>query len=121
MKAWLTLPTQTEAINTLADVLDSKLQFRMVMLGQDEETTMAESTDPVVQKIWKDKIEMPYTKHSPLNGVYYDEEVLLDLKSGIEPAVYVNFSTSTGDPLVYVAPRPALPHLIHGMGWGFNK
>ena len=66
LKAHLTTPTFTKPINSLADVIESGLEWGMVMYGEEEERMMAESTDPVISTIWRDKIEEPYRPIPPV-------------------------------------------------------
>ncbi len=55
LKAYMTTPTFTAAINTLKGVLDSGLPWSMVLYGEEEEAMMAQSTDPIIKKIWDEK------------------------------------------------------------------
>ena len=66
LRAFLTTPTFSSPINTLAEVIESGLPWGMVMYGEEEERLMAESTDPVISTIWNDKIEEPYRPIPPV-------------------------------------------------------
>ena len=55
LKAFLTNPTYESSIETLVDILDSGLPWDMVLYGEEIERLMAESDDPVISKIWRDK------------------------------------------------------------------
>ena len=66
LRAFLITPTLTKPINTLAEVVESGLEWGMVMYGEEEERMMAESTDPVISTIWRDKIEEPYRPIPPV-------------------------------------------------------
>ena len=74
LKAHLTTPTFTQPINSLAEVIESGLEWGMVMYGEEEERMMAQSTDPVISTIWKYKIEEPYR---PIPPVSYSKNVNL--------------------------------------------
>ena len=60
LKAFLTTPTYTKPMNTLSDVLKSNLPWGMVLYGEEEEEMMAQSTDPVIKKVWDDKVIEEY-------------------------------------------------------------
>ncbi len=119
LKAWLTYPGKSVPINTLSDILESNLPWRMVISGQQEETIMAESKDPTIQKVWLGKEVAEYSANSRIEGAYLGQEVFLDFKSGMEAAAFVKFSSMTGDPLVHISPVPVL--MKHQVGWAFNK
>ena len=61
LKSFLTNPLLTKPISTLQQVIDSGLPWGMVLYGEEEEEMMAESTDPVIQTIWREKIVTPYS------------------------------------------------------------
>ena len=61
LKAFLTTPSFTKPINTLAEVLASGLPWGMVLYGEEEEEMMAQSEDPVVRRIWQEKIVTEYS------------------------------------------------------------
>ena len=61
LKAFLTTPSFTKSINTLAEVLASGLPWGMVLYGEEEEEMMAQSEDPVVRRIWQEKIVTEYS------------------------------------------------------------
>ena len=67
LKAHLTTPTFTKPINTLKEVVESGLEWGMVMYGEEEERMMAQSKDPVISAIWKYKVEEPYRSVPPVN------------------------------------------------------
>ena len=64
LRAFLITPTFTEPINTLAEVIESGLEWGLVLYGEEEEIQMAQSTDPVISKIWKDKTVVPLEGHA---------------------------------------------------------
>ena len=70
LRAFLTTPTFSSPINTLAEVIESGLPWGMVgeqgCHGEEEESLMAQSTDPVISVIWRDKIEEPYRPIPPV-------------------------------------------------------
>ena len=72
LKAHLTTPSFSKPINSLADVVESGLEWGMVMYGEEEERMMAESTDPVISTIWRDKVEEPYRSNPPVS-LYYTQ------------------------------------------------
>ena len=45
---------------TLKQVLDSGLTWGMVLYGEEEEEMMQKSTDPVIKRIWDEKIVEEY-------------------------------------------------------------
>ena len=75
------------------------------MYGEEEEEMMASSKDPVIQKIWNEKILASYAPVPDIFGVYKGEKIFIDWKSGLEPAVYIRYSTPSGDPLIHIAPK----------------
>ena len=60
-------PTFTKPIQTLKEVVESGLEWGMVMYGEEEERMMAQSTDPVISAIWKYKVEEPYRPNPPVS------------------------------------------------------
>lgn len=50
-----------------------------------------------------------------LNG----KRVLIDWKSGIEPAIYARYSKPNGEALIYMSPKPVFGTISNG--WGFHK
>ena len=66
LRAFLITPTLTNPINTLKEVVESGLEWGMVMYGEEEERMMAQSTDPVISAIWKYKVEEPYRSIPPV-------------------------------------------------------
>ena len=64
LRAFLITPSFTEPINSLAEVIDSGLEWGLVLYGEEEEIQMAQSTDPVISKIWKDKTVVPLEGHA---------------------------------------------------------
>jgi hypothetical protein len=69
LKAYMTTPTYTSQIKTLSEVIDSGLTWQMVMYGEEEEARMAVSTDPIIKKIWDDKIVVEYSS-TPMVSVH---------------------------------------------------
>ena len=67
LRAFLITPTFTKPINTLKEVVESGLEWGMVMYGEEEERMMAQSKDPVISAIWKYKIEEPYRPTPPVS------------------------------------------------------
>ena len=57
-------PTFTKPINTLAEVIESGLEWGLVLYGEEEEIQMAQSTDPVISTIWRDKNVVPLEEHA---------------------------------------------------------
>ena len=45
--------------------------------------------------------------------------MFIDWKSGLEPAIYVHYSTPAGRPLIHLAPDPVF--MPNYPGWGFHK
>ena len=64
------------------------------------------SQDPIIQTIWNEKIVAPYNAVPQIRPVYDGEKVFIDWKSGLEPAIFVRYSTPAGDPLIHVASNP---------------
>ena len=67
LKAYLTTPSFTQPMTTLKDVVDSGLPWGMVLYGEDEERLMAQSQDPIIQTIWRDKITEIYRPVPPVS------------------------------------------------------
>ena len=67
LRAFLITPSFTDPINTLKEVVESGLEWGMVMYGEEEERMMAQSTDPVISAIWKYKVEEPYRPTPPVS------------------------------------------------------
>jgi hypothetical protein len=63
----MTTPTYTNPINTLSEVLESGLPWGMVLYGEEEEEMMAKSTDPVIKRIWNEKIVTEYAPTPKVN------------------------------------------------------
>jgi hypothetical protein len=81
LTAFMTKPTFTSPINTLSEVLESKLPWGMVLYGEEEETMMAKSTDPVIQRIWSKKNVEEYAPIPNVNVHIYDNHICLCIKS----------------------------------------
>jgi hypothetical protein len=54
-----------------------------------------------------------------VDSVFAGESIFIDWKSGLEPAIYVKYSTPGGDPLVHLASNPVF--MPNFPGWGFYK
>merc|ERR1712198_221261 len=107
LKAFLTLPVYQPPIDTLKDVLDSGLPWGMVLYGEEEEEMMASSEDAVIRRIWDEKNIKPYSPTvAEVDSVLEGKSIFIDWKSGLEPAIFVKYSTPSGDPLVHLANRP---------------
>ena len=78
----------------------------MVLYGEEEEEMMANSEDPIIRTIWNNKIVAPYNAVPQIRPVYEGKKVFIDWKSGLEPAIFVRYSTPAGDPLIHVASNP---------------
>ncbi|XP_059088023.1 glutamate receptor ionotropic, NMDA 2D-like isoform X1 [Tigriopus californicus] len=117
VKSFMTNPLFTQPIRTLEELIDSGLPWGMVLYGEEEEEMMAESTDPVIQVIWRDKIVTEYSQVPQIEGVYLGKKAFIDWKSGLEPAIFVRYSNPDGTPLIYKSPNPVfMPNLP---GWAF--
>lgn len=121
LKAFLTTPGYSSPIDTLADVLGSGLPWGMVLYGEEEEEMMASSPlGSDVRTIWDDKNIKPYSPTvAEVDNVFAGESIFIDWKSGLEPAIYVKYSTPGGDPLVHLASNPVF--MPNFPGWGFFK
>jgi len=120
LKAFLTTPGIGLPIDTLKDVLDSGLSWGMVLYGEEEEEMMAESPDPVIQRIWQEKEVKPYSPTvAEVDSVLVGESIFIDWKSGLEPAIFAKYSTPGGDPLVHLASNPVF--MPNFPGWAFHK
>ena len=60
LMAFMTTPSLTSPIDTLKQVLDSGLSWAMVLYGEEEEEMMQKSTDPVIKRIWDEKMVEEY-------------------------------------------------------------
>jgi hypothetical protein len=60
LKAYMTTPAYTSPIKTLSGVIESGLPWHMVLYGEEEEVLMSVSKDPVIKKIWNDKLIVEY-------------------------------------------------------------
>nr|XP_040569314.1 glutamate receptor ionotropic, delta-2-like [Lepeophtheirus salmonis] len=118
LKAYLTTPTFSNPINTLEDVVENDLPWGMILYGELEESIMAQSKDKIVQKIWADKIVLEYQVLPQIEPVYKGEMILIDWKNGLTPGLKVEFSTSGGDPLLYMSPHPIF--MNNYSGWAFK-
>lgn len=121
LKAFLTTPGYSSPIDSLGDVLDSGLPWGMVLYGEEEEEMMASSPlGSDVRTIWDDKNIKPYSPTvAEVDNVFAGESIFIDWKSGLEPAIYVKYSTPGGDPLVHLASNPVF--MPNFPGWGFYK
>jgi hypothetical protein len=52
-------------------------------------------------------------------SVYQGKAVFIDWKSGLDPAIFVHYSTPSGDKLIHRAPNPVF--MPNYPGWGFHK
>lgn len=66
LKSHLMTPTYTPPITDLKDTLESGLKWGMVLYGEDIEVMMAHSKDPVISKIWSDKIVVQFEPSPPV-------------------------------------------------------
>ena len=89
----------------------------MVLYGEEEEEMMANSEDPIIRTIWNNKIVAPYNAVPQIRPVYEGKKVFIDWKSGLEPAIFVRYSTPAGDPLIHVASNPVF--MPNYPGWFF--
>ena len=78
----------------------------MVLYGEVEENLMATSQDPIIQKIWNEKIVEPFSAIAQIRPVYDGEKIFIDYKSGLESAIFVRYVNPAGDPLIHVASNP---------------
>ncbi len=60
LRAFLSNPGMTEPISTIEGVVDSGLQWNMVLYGEDVETFLSLSEDPVLEKFWNGKEVAPH-------------------------------------------------------------
>ena len=82
LRAFLITPSFTEPINSLAEVIDSGLEWGLVLYGEEEEIQMAQSTDPVISKIWNDKTVVPLEGHA--TAVSNRENIILNCSQRIK-------------------------------------
>merc|ERR1719394_1603902 len=81
---------------------------------------MASSEDAVIRRIWDEKNIKPYSPTvAEVDSVLDGKSIFIDWKSGLEPAIFVKYSTPSGKPLVHLAPRPVF--MPNYAGWGFFK
>ena len=66
LRAFLITPVFTKPINTLTEVVESGLEWGMILYGEEEERQMAASTDPVISKIWNEKNVEPLEALPPV-------------------------------------------------------
>ena len=74
LKAFLTTPSFSDPMNSLKDVVESGLPWGMVLYGEDEERLMQQSQDPIIQTIWREKIEEPYRPVPPVRLLLQDRK-----------------------------------------------
>ena len=98
-------------------MIESNLPWGMVLYGEEEEEMMANSEDPIIRTIWNNKIVAPYNAVPQIRPVYEGKKVFIDWKSGLEPAIFVRYSTPAGDPLIHVASNPVF--MPNYPGWFF--
>ena len=55
LKAYLTTPVDTEPIDTVQKIVDSKMPIGMMLYGEEEEGLMAISQDPLIKYMWETK------------------------------------------------------------------
>ncbi len=68
LKAYLTRSDYTKPINTLVDLIASGLLWQMVLYGEDFETVMATTDDPVLKRIWKHKMVVEFAANPDVNN-----------------------------------------------------
>ena len=71
LRAFLITPTLTEPINYLSDVVESGLPWGLILYGEEEERIMAQSTDPVISTIWKNKDIEPLGQYPPVSDFIF--------------------------------------------------
>ena len=60
-----------------------------------------------------------YAPVPKIKPVYEGKKIFIDWKSGLEPAIFVRYSTPAGDPLIHVASNPVF--MPNYPGWAFYK
>lgn len=65
------------------------------------------------------KFSAEYAPVPQIRPVYEGKKIFIDWKSGLEPAIFVRYSTPAGDPLIHVASRPVF--MPNYPGWAFYK
>ncbi len=63
LKAFLTDPDMTEPINTVEELVKSEYTWSMVLYGEDVETELSLSEDPILKRLWDDKEVVPHVKN----------------------------------------------------------
>ena len=92
----------------------------MGIYGEEEEETMANSNDPVLRKIWVEKIELfDGPGYETVKPTYEGKQIMINWKSGIESVALVKFATPQGDPLINIVYEPIFTANFNG--WTFYK
>ena len=60
-----------------------------------------------------------YSQTPKIDRVFDGTGVFIDWKSGLDPAIYVHYSTPKGDPLIHRAKNPVF--MPNYPGWGFHR
>ena len=60
LKGFLVTPVYEEAVDTLEEIVASTLHVELTILGEEVESYMAESPDPLISQIWKRKEPVGY-------------------------------------------------------------
>jgi hypothetical protein len=56
----MTIPSLSNPINNLREVLESGLPWEMVIYGDEAEVQMAKSENPFVKRMWAEKVEVKF-------------------------------------------------------------
>ena len=92
----------------------------MGIYGEEEEEEMANSNDPVLKKVWAEKIELfDGPSYETVKPTYEGKEIMINWKSGIESVALVKFATPQGDPLINIVYEPIFQANYNG--WTFYK
>ncbi len=102
LRAFLMNPPLEDPIDTLQKVADSGLPWEMGIYGEDVEMEMARSENPLMKKIWNEKIPVlgePFA-FEKVAKVATGKTVLIDWKNKLGTSILFAFTLPNGDSLV---------------------
>jgi len=107
-------------LDTLEGVLASELPWGMALYGEEEETVMAASQDPIIKALWEGKQVFELDEnYAVLDAVARGEQVYIDYRNGIIPQIEVRFQLEGGKTGIHLASHRWTK--FSWIGWFFNK
>ncbi len=108
LRAFLLRPRVPKPINSIKDLVGSRLPWNMVLYGEPIEKVLEETPDPIFRKFWEEKEVVPYKPlpYDRMIDVYKGNSVMVEYTQFVQNMVRVAFMMPDGEKLVHV---PAVP------------